>query len=251
MAEPYERYVREIHSALHYWATWAPAKEIRLGQCGPIEDWVFNPERSVEDFGIEFEVDKGRATSPWNHTSEGATKVVFQVQGEAQEIPEIPAGMAGIKIGFERKDAVVFVAVDGREDRVRDILQLKRQVIAKAASREFPEDYVVVTNLVTAASATALISESGNASFVASAEADFKAGIVDLGNASLGIRTRVTENVRTELLARTHVTPLFNAFRLKANWWNDYSADKLWDDGMGEDDLPFEDVTPELFAAAR
>lgn len=240
-----ERYVREMHSSLDYWATWAPGVEIKLGDCGRInDDWSFQPERNVKAFGIDFGVDAAPATAPWNHTSDKSMSVNFQFQAGAQVIPQIPQGTAGIQIKFSRKNAIVFAAVGGRNSRIADIYELKRRVLDLARKGEFPDDFVVVTELVMAESATVLLSESDNAEFVASASADFKAGIVDIGNSSLNIATQFTSNVRTEIVAQNHVTPLFRAVKLHKGFL-DYKVSPL----EAAEDLPFVDLDPQSAAS--
>ncbi|MGH3788626.1 MAG: hypothetical protein ACRDRG_19235 [Pseudonocardiaceae bacterium] len=251
MSDLAKRYIRELYDSLRYWGTWAPGVEVDLGDCGPIDNWVFRPERNVRDFGIEFDPDPAPATSPWSHTSDGAVSVEFQGTAETQRIPNVPRGAAGIRLKFSRKNAIVFAAVDGRHSRVVDIFDLKRQIVGKAQGGEFPEYYVVVTEVVTARSATVLLSESDEGEFVASASADFRAGIVDLGNASLNVTQRSQRNVRTEILARTSVTPLFNAFKLDRDWFGRIRVDALDDRMTVEQDLPFSDLTPETADEAQ
>ena len=237
-----ERYIREMHNSLDYWAAWAPGVEIKLGDCGRLDDdWAFLPERNIKAFGIDFSVDESPSTTPWSHTSDHAMTFTFQVQGGEKIIPQIPQGTAGIQIDFHRENAVVFAAVEGRHSRIADIYELKRQVLDLARKGQFPNDFVVVTEVVKAESATVLLSVDKEGKYVASASADFKAGIVDVGNASLNISTQVADKVKTEIVAKNHVTPLFRAVKLHKGFL-DYKVSPL--EAAAEEDLPFVDLTP-------
>ncbi len=223
MASVAEQYVREIHDDLSYWPVWAPGVHLELGSCGPVgDDWEFKPEANIRDFGIEFEpAPPNPTTMPWRHVSDEAVAWDIQLKGENSTIPNVPAGKAGISLKFSREKGIVFVALGGQIDRVANINQLKKDFATAAGADRSLERYWVVTELVTVDSASVLISQSKNGEFAATAEADFKAGIVDLANASIGVSETHSQSVSTLLEPANQATPLFNAIKLKQNFWHD------------------------------
>ena len=40
-------YITEVYNNLRYWAVWAPATHLELGDCGPVRDMIFRRERNV------------------------------------------------------------------------------------------------------------------------------------------------------------------------------------------------------------
>lgn len=239
-----ERYIREMHSSLRYWATWVPSVEIKLGDFGPIDDWVFKPQGNVRDY-LKFAVDPAPASGPISHTSDNAMSVSFQLQGGAQKIPQIPQGTAGIQIKFSRENAIVFAAVGAGHSRIANIFNLSRQVLDLIGQGTLPPDFVVVTEVVTAESATVLLSESDNSEYVASASADLKAGIVDIGNASLNITTQFTDKVQTDLVATNQVTPLFRGIKLRG-----FFRDRMGGlESAQPQEVPFMDLDPDTLDA--
>ena len=153
--------------------------------------------------------------------------------------------LPAFQVKFNRAHAVVLQIPSGVESAIADVYKLKQQLIAKAINTspdQYPDDFAVVTSVVTADSATALISEAAGAEITMSASANFTAGLASIADASLGITTRSSRNVRTELLATGLATPLILGVKLKKDWWGNIRADAL--DSAVIDDLPFVDLTP-------
>ncbi len=243
MAGIVERYVEEIAEQLKpYQATWAPATHLTLGDCGRIADGVFIREANVRHFGVDFDENPNPTTGRWVHKSSGSMTVTIQATGDAQKIPGVPQGKAGIEVSFSRKHAVVFLAPSGNETAIDNVVALKRELLAKALEgplrERFPQDFAVVTHVVTADVATVLISEERDGKYVVTAEADFQAGLESLADASAEFTVATEHKVRTELRAETRATPLFRGFRLRRNGWGELVADaaRLPDD---EKELPF------------
>ncbi len=249
-----ERYTKEIHEGLKYWAAWSPGVLLQLGDCGPVWDFVFHRERNIRDYGVDFSELPGRATEEWNYTSSKAVSWDVQAQADTQNIiPQVPQGQAGIRVSFTRENALVFVAPGGVQSSVADITKLKQDLIDKALDYGspdlYPRDFAVITDLVKVQSATALISEGAAAEFVASATADLTAGLVSLGDVKLGIARKSAKSVNALLVARENVTPLFRGFKLKRGWWDSLKAVDLETVRDDESALPFVDIEPATLTA--
>jgi hypothetical protein len=207
---------------------------------------VFNRERNVRDFGINFEEAASPASGNWSHSSEGSIDWSTQAKADAQSIPNIPQGTAGLQVKFNRAHAVVLQIPSGTESTITDIYKLKQQLIASALNNnsadQYPEDFAVVTSVVTADAATVLISEQAGAELTVSASADFKAGLASIADASLEITVKNSRQVKTELVAAKLATPLIQGIKLKRNWWGELRADAL--DSRVVDELPFVDLSP-------
>jgi hypothetical protein len=246
VAEIVDRYLEEIRNQLQpYWATWSPSTHLALGDCGTIEDGVFTREANVRHFDVEFSENPNPVIGGWVHKSSGAMTVTIQAKVDAQKIEGVPQGKAGIEIRFSREHAVVFLAPSGNETTIDNIHLLKQQLVEKALEgslqERFPDDFAVVTHVVTADAATVLISEDRDGKFVATAEADFKAGLESLADASIDFSVASEHKVRTALNAEKAATPLFRGFRLKRNGWGELVAGTL-ESPAPEDRLPFVDL---------
>jgi hypothetical protein len=238
-----EKYINGIHHELGYWATWGPATHLALGDCGPVEDGVFKREANIRDWGIEFDELPNPVTGGWSFISDKSAKITIQAKADNQSIPQVPQGRAGLSIAFEDDEAIVFAAHGGNETEIDNIHRLKLQLLERGRGEgkdAFPRGFAVVTRLVTAASTTVLVTEAAGGQFVVSGAADFKAGLVDLANATVGVSVAHAHKVRTELDASAGATPLFRGVRLKRRWWfwlETSSLEARLDDG----DLPFDE----------
>jgi hypothetical protein len=205
-----ELYTRGVEEELKYRATWAPSVHLSLGDCGPVNDGIFAREANVRDWGITFEEEASPVMEQWSFNSDKDAAITFQTKGESK-IPEVPPGKAGISIAFKADEAIVLAAQGGTQTAITNIYRLKQQVLAKGVEEgkdAFPEDFAVVTNLVTAASTTVLICEDSGGEYVASAEADFESGLVDLASVSLKLSVERSSKVKTQLSATAGATPL-------------------------------------------
>lgn len=243
MASVVEQYTREMHDRLGYWATWAPGLPLDLGACGPVEDGVFKPESSLKDFGISFETDSDTTPTDWQHVSDGPVEIEIQVKGEAERIPNFPAGKAGMNLKFGRANAVVFASKGAPEHRIADVAALKRELVSQAQSGHIAPDYGVVYRLVAADSTSVVISQSSDSEFTVSADADFRAGIVDLANGSLNLSVVRSRNLYTQFVAEEGATPLFQALRIKRGFWGP-RIENLAIVTFEQDD-PFEELSPQ------
>src|SRR4051812_42127538 len=240
-----EQYVDGVREELKYWATWGPGTHLSLGDCGPVVDGVFRREANVRDWDIDFDDTASPSNEDWSFNSDKNAEVTFQAQAENQKIPEIPQGTAGISIKFKNDQAAVLAIKGSNQGSIDNVHRLKQQVLAKGKEDgpdAFPENFAVITDLVTADATTVLVEHASGGEYVASAKADLKAGLVDLANASLGLSVAHSKNVKTELEATANATPLFRGFRLKRSWWIWLQTKPLEAvRGEAEEELPFDD----------
>lgn len=216
-AEPVRQYTDEIHDALGYWATWLPGSPLELGQCGPLQGRVFDPQSALTNFGIELDSPTVGQLTDIQYVTKGAVSYSLHGAADSERIPGIPEGKAGIKLSFSRENAIVFVAKDARHTRIADVNQLAKTLYELISVGEFPAEFAVITEIITAGTASIMISSSDGAQLSLSADADFSAGLIDVANASLGLSRVSSKNLQTEIVAQQSLTPLFKLVGLKRN----------------------------------
>ena len=134
-------------------------------------------------------------------------------------IPQIPQGNAGVQVDFGGTGGVVLVVREGREQRIENLDAVGAELLRLIREGRVAREYALVTHVVEATSMTALISSSGESSFVASAEADLTAGLLDLANLSGGLTRVSSSNLEVELVAQAHATPLCKLSGFKRRGW--------------------------------
>jgi hypothetical protein len=186
-----------------------------------VDGFKFQRRANLSDFKVAFDRHDEPAKGSWTHLSEGAVSWSIQVKAGAQVIPNVPQGTAGLSVQFSKMHAVALLIPSGTQSRIANIQQLRAELENsedEAIQRLFDEGQFVVTEVVKADSASAFISEANEASLVATADADFRAGIQSLGDATLGFSLASANNVQTELQAQGNTTPLFRGVQLGVNW---------------------------------
>ena len=239
MASLWQQYTDEIYNECQYWGIWQPSVHIELGACGPVEDRVFRPQGRLRDYDIQFEVTEDPTPADTDYSSTDGLDIVFKAKGETKDVPDIPAGKAGVHIGFNRTEAVVIATKGARQPRISDQEKLRRDLLKSVVSPDggIPERWFVVTDLVQCDFASVIVARGSKAAFAVSAEADFQAGLVDIANAELDLSVRKESNVGFKMLAQQGATPLFRGMRLKRTFLGDLEVENLGpDDGNSRSD---------------
>jgi hypothetical protein len=242
MADIPQQYTEEIYRQLGMWGTWRPDEPIELGNMGPVDDKLFEPRDKIAHLGIDLEVHEDTSKSDQDYQSKSGIEIKFQAQADTTNlIPGIPQGKAAISIDFSREGGVVSAFKGGRTNRVENQVAVGRALVAKAQSKEFDPDWAVVMAVYEVDSAGIIVSQSKNSNYVATANADFTEGVLDLANVSLGVSAKVTKQLAFHTEGTAGMTPAFRLMRLKKNIWQDISVESL---GPSDMENVFEDVTP-------
>ncbi len=202
-------YTTAILRALKYRATWLPNEVVELGSVGYLEDGVFHERQHLRDFGINFAAKVEATRASFVYQSSSGVAVTFKARGEASEVFQgIGRASAGALIEFWRQGAAVLSAPSCRVGRILDFRSLERQL-------KYVEDwnsrYVIVTKVVTADSATILVSSSDHARVELRATANADIGSAELAELSAGFRAVVAHDVGIQIVAQGGLTPLYEA----------------------------------------
>ena len=102
-----------------------------------------------------------------------------------------------------------------------DLDGLARDLKERYKAQAFPANYVVVPSVISATSATVLISRSRKASVSLRAATDIAlGGNPDLANIEAGLSVVKSQNLATQYVAQADLTPLFKVMGFAKNWYN-------------------------------
>lgn len=240
MSSTAEQYGREMHAELRYWAAWLPGTIVRLGDCGTVDDFWFSRRTRLATYGIDFDPPEPDNRGHIVHQSKKGVSVSFQAAASASvaaaaamPIPGLPSGAAGAGITFARKDGVVFAARDCVQSEIDDIDRLQRDLVQAYLERGFPANYVVVTGVVRASSATILVSRGKGASVTLAATADLTS-LADIASADAGLSIVHSRGLATQYVAEGELTPLFKVMGFKRHWLSGMPKEELEDLGGEE-----------------
>lgn len=218
-----ETYTRELRDNLNYTATWLPNLQLKLGDVGVLSKYEFTYRTNLKNLGIPFQEGKPGSAATYSYLSSDSVKRDIKLAGTAPAAGSMLADVdAGISFSFSRKDAVVFLATGCTVRTIANQEPIKRAILEAYGNGAgtWEQDYVVVTELVSAASTTIIISEGSAGQFELRAKAGlnptFEAINTD-GNFTLAHEAQIGFNC----LAAAGVTPLFRCLGLRIGWFRD------------------------------
>jgi len=246
MASPAELYVNGVRKKMqYYYAAWLPNEVLRLGDVGTLEKRTFfRHKTSLDLLGIKFATREDPFPTPFDLLSEKGVQLAYKLAGEVNpKAPNIPQAKAGVAVDFSAKGAFVIRAPLTYEPAIEDIATLEAQILDLYKKGRWNKEWVVIAKLVTAPSATILISRSSEGKIELSAEAQLAAGTsVQLGEANLKLNVSFVSGDILSMKDAQNVTPFFQLIGIKRRWFQEDTVKSLRVDGFSGD--PLDEITP-------
>jgi hypothetical protein len=215
MGSAVDMYTKQMSEKFDYVAAWTPGTLIRLGDIGEMHRHEFIPKSSIKSFGLRFGVVKDQSPETWEYSSSNQVAISVKAKGElSTEVPSVPKGKAGLAINFGSEGAVVVHAAGCRASRIANIIGLENQLWDLWNRYLWEERWVVVTEVVSAAKATILVSAAKGAKVELTARG---AGQLPLGTAALGgtFSLASKQGMQASFVNDAGLTPFFRAIQIK------------------------------------
>lgn len=243
MAELVELYSKGVKRKLkNYWAAWLPNTRISVGDIGTLNGYLFEKATSLRELNLKYHAEPDGDPSPLDLTSESGVALSFKAAGETSpSFAHVGSGDAGLKIDFGSEGAFILQSPETRDSEIGDRLNLQRQIVQAFERGDWQKDWLVVTRVLKAASATVLLSKSSNASLELSAKANLAGDVAALGSADAGITVKYQQGDTLTMIGARNVTPLFQLSRLKTGI---FAQPKLITKSLRASDPSLVDLTP-------
>jgi hypothetical protein len=209
MADARRTYLTEIAGQWKYLPTWLPGRTVELGQVGLFDGTEVDVDGDLSAHGFVIKVDVDQSHSDLSYNSKKA--VDWDMSAAAGTVM---GERVAVKVAFSRANAVLFHAYGAVERRIANLGELKALILALNRRAAWPANTAVVVSVVTAASATVLISSSKGASVTCDAKAGMALG--NLANPSLGLKLSGTHDMHTAIVTEGNLTPLYQALVLRS-----------------------------------
>jgi hypothetical protein len=168
----------------------------------------------------------------YDYASAGGAEIKFYTDADlAGAGATIGQSSAKASVFFNRANAIVFVAKRCKTALIDRQDQLGREILALYEAGKWPKDHVIITELITAESATILVSSTAGAKVDFSATSQVAPLSLSLVDASAGLQIASSSGVATQIVAAKHLTPLFRASGVR---WRLFSANSF-DTRSGDD----------------
>jgi hypothetical protein len=250
MTELVELYTKGIKRKLeNYWAAWLPGTHFAIGDVGTLNGYVFEKVGTLDELKLRHYAVTDADPSPLDISSASGVAVSFKAAGETNSsFSHIGAADAGMKIEFGAQGAFILQAPEMFASEVGDRLNLRRQIIGAFNKGDWEKDWLVITRLLKAPSATVLISRSSNASLELTAKANLSGAVAALGAADAGITIKHQQGDTVSMIGGRNVTPLFQLSRLKTSF---FSAPRLVTRSLRASDPSLAELTPSRVSGDR
>ena len=214
-----KKYTRELKKQFGYLATWLPSTPLALGDIGILRKNQFIKISNLEDLGISFEVEEDTTKADIEYNSQGSVSITAKASGTiAPKDSMLKQVDTGLTVAFSRKNSIVFKANGTTSPSIKDQIKLGNEVLQLYKEGKWSKNWVVVTELVNAESATILISSASDSKIELVAKNDVAIHQLDIADASLNLGVIFSRGLATQIVAQSNLTPLFRASKVKGRF---------------------------------
>jgi hypothetical protein len=182
-------YTDEVHTQLQRYATWLPTDNIKVGAVGQLHGTVFVPLSHLKNFGISAAATKDPNTNAtYKFMSVGVKEVAIEAKASGV-LTSAGIGAAKLNIGFSKSHSVYLALYGCTGYAIDNLVALGHKLLELVERNEWPLDYVVVTRIIKAKSATILEAEAKNTEINLEGDAS-GTPVVDLLKAGASVKVK-------------------------------------------------------------
>jgi hypothetical protein len=216
MATPFKFYLDHISSKAGYRANWEPNKPLELGMIGRIDKGIFDVVSSLEQEGLTPKILKDLTPGELDYTSNDTVDVDIKLAGQAPIAGSVLSNAeAGFVLNFHGENAVVFQIKDSLTHQIINMAALEKEIVKRFKDGTWPKDWLIITQLLEAVSATIIISNSSNNKVELKASANVGAASLKLTDAALGLSVAKESGSSLKVLAQQGITPLYRVMGVR------------------------------------
>jgi hypothetical protein len=210
--------MNEMYEEFHYFATWLPDLPLQIGDIGELKHNEFTYVSSLNKKGMDFNVRRDSSKGELKHRSGGGVSVSTKLRGDAG-IPQfnLDVADAGIVVTFGSNAGVVFEATGTEHQLIADVDALDRTILDAHEHGEWKDDWVVISDLMMATSATILISQGRDAAI--GLKAKMQVPRLSLANLDAGFEITNEKNMNVAIICQSGLTPLFKVRGINKTFW--------------------------------
>jgi hypothetical protein len=208
----HRQYIEEIHRNIGYLPTWIPSTYLQVGDVVVFENGGFRRVNRLHDLGIEarFETDLSLVT--YDYASAGAVTIRAKAAGDDPAAGStLGKTDAGLFVEFSRANAILFRAEDCQVSSIVNQDSLGKEIEFRYEKGDWSKDRFIVTEVVSAASATIIISSASNAKLDLVARGSVKGGTLSLADVKANFDVVSFTDIGIKIVADTDLTPMFRS----------------------------------------
>ena len=223
------KYARYVRNQTGWWGAYPPQAPMVVGHIYTIHDGSPKYESSTFDWpgwSAGLAVEKVRSPGTLSYSAHASRTVTAAAAAQVPAGAPLPAGVdAEVNLEFSRRAGFVMDLETDVTDRYRDIGAVKKWILAAAKNGSWDLNYVLVTEVMHAESATIVISEDRNSTVTLAASTALPA-VFSLADPKLGLGiTRTNGSTMSAICGEA--TPLYQCLRVRKPWFRSQRAELL------------------------
>ncbi len=238
-------YLDQIHDGYAgFHATWPPATNgITVGSIVTIDDeGGIIHETTLAAEGITVLL-KNSNVSDIKITSGNGIEINNTGEGAVSKATAVTKVHTSFTIDFKKDESVLFELTGCRLTEVANTADLRKQVLQKYEAKNWKKEWLIITQVITAASGTIIIAENANTSLHLTAKADVNLGRINLADASLDITVNSKGSGIHEYIAKNELSPLYKCMGLVKPFFGNTRLDTR-ELSVHNNDLQFQEIDP-------
>ena len=233
---PISYYLESVYEKTHgYRPTWLPNLPIQIGDFGVLENNVFRKEGNLIGIGVTARFDTSVSESKMDLSSEKGVSITTKLKGKV-EPKSVALGQAdaGFIIEFKNENSFIFRINGFKTSIIINLAEIKDYILKRHAEGKWDKNMVVINELVTAHSATILLSGQAGAKVELKAQVDVEVESMDIADVSLNLKLESGQSLAAQFLGQVGITPLYRVIGIKKTLFSTSISSKGMNDKNDE-----------------
>jgi hypothetical protein len=247
MAIPFKFYLSQISGNAGYRANWEPNRPLELGMIGKLTNGILDVVSTLQQEGLDPEVLKDVTPGEFDYTSNQTVDIDVKLAGKAPAAESVlTEADAGFVLDFKSENAVVFQVKDSLTHQIVNMGKLEREIISRFKDGKWPKDWLIITQLLEAVSATIIVSNSINNKIELKATANTGTTNLKLTDVSLGLNVAKEKGSSLKVIAQAGITPLYRVMGIRHPLFGQIQLDSkgIAPNVIGEEKFRYQDFDP-------
>ncbi len=234
MASPVQRYQREMHDNIGFFATWLPGDLLELGDIGTLKDGIFRKRSSLRELRIKYQASALGASQNLQYTSKSGTAFSVDSSVAAPKPLDISAA---IKVEFSSEGSFLFHASNVRNRRLENIANLTGAILEIWNNGKWDKNWYVVESIHQADCATVIVSEEVSAGVTFNAKGAL--GGIPLADPRVDLSISSSRGKMAQIIAGRDLRPLYSCLRVREGWFSGPSVEAVRGESADPGGSPF------------
>lgn len=203
MRQPQSLYLRHLFDKTKYRAAWLPNLPLKLGDIGRMEDGLFTIYTSLEMEGFKIERRESESGLGFDYSD----KQSYEMHTSAAAGQGAARGQINIEFGSD--GGIIFQMTKSRLQLIANMKEIEDTILARYRDKQWRKEWVVITQLVKADSATVFITTESKASLQLQCDIDVEIAAAKLADPSIHLSVVSESSSVVKIVAEANLTPLF------------------------------------------